>query len=46
MRGEDLLASLCPNYHTSEDYLKEMTGMYHKAIEEFFSKKAVRVSEC
>ncbi|CAM0873627.1 unnamed protein product [Alopecurus aequalis] len=45
-RGVDLLASLCHNYHTSEDRLKEMMGKFHKAIEEFFSKKAVRASEC
>uniref|UniRef100_A0ACD5WYE8 Uncharacterized protein n=2 Tax=Avena sativa TaxID=4498 RepID=A0ACD5WYE8_AVESA len=46
VRGVDLLASLCHNYHTSEDRLKEMMGKSHKAIEEFFSKKAVRASEC
>ncbi|XP_047090957.1 retinoblastoma-related protein 2-like isoform X2 [Lolium rigidum] len=46
VRGVDLLASLCHNYHTSEDRLKEMMGKSHKAIEEFFSKKAVWASEC
>jgi len=46
VRGVDLLASLCHNYHTSEDRLKEMMGKFHKAIEEFFSKKAVKASEC
>ena len=46
MRGVDLLASLCHNYHTSEDRLKEMMVKFHKAMEEFFSKKAVRASEC
>lgn len=46
MRGVDLLASLCHNYHTSEDRLKEMMGKFHKAIEEFFSTKAVKASEC
>ena len=46
MRGVDLLASLCHNYHTSEDRLKEMMGKFHKAIEVFFSTKAVRASEC
>ncbi|EMS60091.1 Retinoblastoma-related protein 1 [Triticum urartu] len=46
VRGVDLLASLCHNYHTSEDRLREMMGKFHKAIEEFFSMKAVRASEC
>ncbi|XBH55999.1 hypothetical protein VPH35_077936 [Triticum aestivum] len=46
VRGVDLLASLCHNYHTSEDRLKEMMGKFHKAIEVFFSTKAVRASEC
>ncbi|XP_044981404.1 retinoblastoma-related protein 2-like isoform X3 [Hordeum vulgare subsp. vulgare] len=46
VRGVDLLASLCHNYHTSENRLKEMMGKFHKAIEEFFSTKAVRASEC
>ncbi|KAM0856752.1 hypothetical protein ACQ4PT_048910 [Festuca glaucescens] len=46
VRGVDLLASLCHNYHTSEERLKEMMGKSHKAIEEFFSKKAVLASDC
>ncbi|XP_010237681.1 retinoblastoma-related protein 2 isoform X2 [Brachypodium distachyon] len=45
-RGVDLLASLCHNYHTSEDRLKEMMGKSHQAIEEYFSMKPLTASEC
>uniref|UniRef100_A0A0D9XSP1 Retinoblastoma-associated protein A-box domain-containing protein n=1 Tax=Leersia perrieri TaxID=77586 RepID=A0A0D9XSP1_9ORYZ len=40
-KGVDLLASLCHNYHTSEDRLKEMIGKSYKMIEAFFSRKAL-----
>lgn len=42
----DLIASLCHNYHTSEDRLKEMMSKTHKAIEDFFSIKALSALEC
>ncbi|KAF0897063.1 hypothetical protein E2562_032386 [Oryza meyeriana var. granulata] len=45
-KGVDLLASLCHNYHTSEDRLKEMMGKSYKVIEVFFSTKALSASEC
>ncbi|XP_062183024.1 retinoblastoma-related protein 1-like [Phragmites australis] len=45
-KGVDLIASLCHNYHTSEDRLKDMMGKSHKAIEDFFSMKAISASEC
>ncbi|KAK3120382.1 hypothetical protein QOZ80_9AG0686630 [Eleusine coracana subsp. coracana] len=45
-KGVDLLASLCHNYHTSEDCLKEMMSKTHKAIEDFFSIKALSALEC
>uniref|UniRef100_A0A0A9A5C4 RRB1 n=1 Tax=Arundo donax TaxID=35708 RepID=A0A0A9A5C4_ARUDO len=45
-KGVDLIASLCHNYHTSEDRLKEMMGRSHKAIEDFFSMKSISASEC
>lgn len=41
----DLLPSLCHNYHTSEDRLKEMMGKSYKVIEVFFSRKAINASE-
>ncbi|GJN25460.1 hypothetical protein PR202_gb13289 [Eleusine coracana subsp. coracana] len=44
-KGVDLLASLCHNYHTSEDCLKEMMSKTHKAIEDFFSIKALSALE-
>ncbi|AQK57623.1 retinoblastoma-related protein 2 [Zea mays] len=45
-KGVDLIASLCHNYHTSEECLKEMMDKSHKAIEEVFSMKALSASEC
>jgi retinoblastoma-like protein 1 len=42
----DLIVSLCHNYHTSEDCLKEMMSKSHKAIEDFFSIKALSALEC
>lgn len=45
-KGVDLIASLCHNYHTSEDRLKEMMSKSHKAIEDFFSIKALSALEC
>ena len=33
-KGVDLIASLCHNYHTSEECLKEMMDKSHKAIED------------
>lgn len=42
----DLIASLCHNYHTSEERLKEMMDKFHKAIEDVFSTKALSASEC
>ncbi|KAG8089914.1 hypothetical protein GUJ93_ZPchr0011g27799 [Zizania palustris] len=45
-KGVDLLASLCHNYHTSEDRLKEMMEKSYKVIEEFFSRKALSASDC
>lgn len=44
-KGVDLLPSLCHNYHTSEDRLKEMMGKSYKVIEVFFSRKAINASE-
>lgn len=41
----DLIASLCHNYHTSEQRLKEMMAKSHKAIEDVFSMKALSASE-
>ena len=37
----DLIASLCHNYHASEERLKEMMDKSHKAIEDVFSMKAL-----
>ncbi|KAJ1275719.1 hypothetical protein BS78_05G157600 [Paspalum vaginatum] len=45
-KGVDLIASLCHNYHTSEERLKEMMGKSHKAIEDFFGTKGLSASEC
>ncbi|KAL6654159.1 hypothetical protein ACP70R_007624 [Stipagrostis hirtigluma subsp. patula] len=45
-KGVDLIASLCHNYHTSEDRLREMMAKSRKAIEDLFSKKALSASEC
>ena len=42
----DLIASLCHNYRTSEECLKEMMDKSHKAIEDVFSTKALSASEC
>ncbi|XP_015698098.1 retinoblastoma-related protein 2 isoform X2 [Oryza brachyantha] len=44
-KGVDLLASLCHNYHTSEDRLKEMMGKSYKVIEVFLSRKVLSASE-
>jgi retinoblastoma-like protein 1 len=40
-----LIASLCHNYHTSEERLNEMMDKSHKAIEDVFSMKAQSASE-
>ncbi|CAO2144326.1 unnamed protein product [Urochloa humidicola] len=45
-KGVDIVASLCHNYHTSEERLKEMMSKSHKAIEEFFGMKALNASNC
>ncbi|KAL6890246.1 hypothetical protein ACP4OV_009009 [Aristida adscensionis] len=45
-KGVDLIASLCHNYHTAEDRLREMMAKSHKAIEDFFGKEALSASEC
>ncbi|TVU24646.1 hypothetical protein EJB05_27095 [Eragrostis curvula] len=45
-KGVDLIASLCHNYHTSEDRLREMMSKSHKAIEDFFGIKALSALEC
>jgi retinoblastoma-like protein 1 len=42
----DLIASLCHNYHTSEERLKEMLHKSHNAIEDIFHMKALSASEC
>ena len=42
----DLIASLCHNYHASEERLKEMMDKSHKAIEDVFGMKALSASEC
>ncbi|KXG21077.1 hypothetical protein SORBI_3009G010600 [Sorghum bicolor] len=45
-KGMDLIASLCHNYHASEERLKEMMDKSHKAIEDVFGMKALSASEC
>ncbi|XP_066337130.1 retinoblastoma-related protein 1-like isoform X3 [Miscanthus floridulus] len=45
-KGVDLIASLCHNYHASEERLKEMMDKSHKAIEDVFGMKALSASEC
>nr|AAF97520.1 retinoblastoma related protein RBR1 [Zea mays] len=45
-KGVDLIASLCHNYHTSEERLKEMLHKSHNAIEDIFHMKALSASEC
>ena len=45
-KGVDLIASLCHNYHASEERLKEMMDKSHKAIEDVFGMKALNASEC
>ena len=37
----DLIVSICHNYRTSEERLKEMMDKSHKAIEDVFSTKAL-----
>ncbi|XP_066339583.1 retinoblastoma-related protein 1-like isoform X2 [Miscanthus floridulus] len=45
-KGVDLIASLCHNYHASEERLKEMMDKSHKAIEDVFGMIALSASEC
>lgn len=45
-KGVNIIASLCHNYHTSEEHLKEMMDKFHKAIEDVFSTKALSASDC
>ncbi|OEL31361.1 Retinoblastoma-related protein 1 [Dichanthelium oligosanthes] len=45
-KGVDIIASLCHNYHTSEERLKEMMGKSHKAIEDFFGMEAICALKC
>jgi retinoblastoma-like protein 1 len=44
-KGMDLIASLCHNYHASEECVKEMMDKSHKAIEDIFGTKALSASE-
>jgi len=44
--GVDIIASLCHNYHTSEEHLKEIMDKSHRAIEDFFGVKALSASKC